>query len=199
MPDPDPPRRRRVTVEGLTPRKAASTSSTPFAPAPAQLAPFIVGHGYDLHRLQPTCDGKRLVLSGVVISDAICPVSHSDGDVVLHALVDALLGAIGAGDIGEMFPNTDPRWKNADSRIFVDEAWRRVRQRGYGLGNLDVTVMLERPKVGPHKAAMIGRLRELLGPAGGINLKAATNEGCDAIGRGEAVAAHAVVLLSAEV
>ena len=180
-------------VEGLTPRKMAAAS----APAPSASAPLAVGHGYDLHRLQPAAGGRKLVLAGVVVAEDVCPISHSDGDVVFHAVADALLGATGGGDIGELFPNSDPRWKNAQSRIFVEEIWRRVRQHGFSLGNLDITIQLERPKIGPHKHAMLQRLRELLGPGGGINIKAATNEGCDAIGRGEAVAAHAVVLLIA--
>jgi 2-C-methyl-D-erythritol 2,4-cyclodiphosphate synthase len=196
MTDPGPPRRRRLVVEGLTPRVGAAPDK-PHATT-ALLSPFLVGHGYDLHRLQPAADGKKLLIGGVIISEEICCISHSDGDVVFHALVDAMLGAIGGGDIGELFPNSDPKWKNADSRIFVEEVWRRVRNRGYTLGNLDITIQLERPKLGPHKNEMLNRLRELLGNDGGINLKAATNEGCDAIGRGEAVAAHVVVLLARE-
>ena len=183
-----------MLVEGLTPRKTAPASAQ--APATPSV-PFAIGHGYDLHRLEPAHDGRKLIIGGVVIADDVAPISHSDGDVVLHAIVDALLGAIGGGDIGEMFPNSDPRWKDAASRIFVEEVWRRVRQRGNSLGNLDITIQLERPKIGPHKQAMIQKLRELLGGSGTINIKAATNEGCDAIGRGEAVAAHAVVLLIA--
>jgi 2-C-methyl-D-erythritol 2,4-cyclodiphosphate synthase len=152
-----------------------------------------IGHGYDLHRLQ---SGPRLVLAGVVVSQELRPVSHSDGDVVLHALVDALLGAIGQGDIGELFPNTDPRWKDAPSRVFVEEAYNRVRAAGYVVGNLDVTILAERPKLKSFKPAMIDALAALLQVnRDQVNVKAGTNEGCDAIGRGEAIAAHAAVLL----
>jgi 2-C-methyl-D-erythritol 2,4-cyclodiphosphate synthase len=150
-----------------------------------------VGHGYDIHRLQ---QGGRLVLGGVEVAQGISPVAHSDGDVVIHALVDALLGAIGRGDIGEMFPNTDGRWKGADSGVFLAAAMEAVRGAGYRVANADVTVLAERPKLKPHKGAMARRLSELLGGAA-VNVKAGTNEGCDAIGRGEAVGAHAVVML----
>lgn len=156
---------------------------------------FLLGHGYDLHRLQP---GGRLILAGVTVSDQISPVAHSDGDVVLHALTDALLGALGMGDIGELFPNTDPRWRGAASRLFVETAMGRVRERGYRVGNVDVTVLAERPKLSPHKAAMTASIRALLGETAQVNVKAGTNEGCDAIGRGEAIACHAVVLLVGE-
>jgi 2-C-methyl-D-erythritol 2,4-cyclodiphosphate synthase len=159
----------------------------------ARRPPFRVGHGYDLHRLQP---GPRLVLAGITVSEEIRPVSHSDGDVVLHALVDALLGALGLGDIGELFPNDDPRWKDAPSRVFVEEAYGRVRNAGYVVGNVDVTILAERPKLKSFKPAMVDALAKLLGVGRDrINVKAGTNEGCDAIGRGEAIAAHAVVLL----
>jgi 2-C-methyl-D-erythritol 2,4-cyclodiphosphate synthase len=152
-----------------------------------------IGHGYDLHRLQP---GPRLVLAGIVVSDDIRPVSHSDGDVVLHAIVDALLGAIGQGDIGELFPNTDPRWKDAPSRVFVEEVYDRARKAGYIVGNVDVTILAERPKLKSFKPAMVDALAGLLHVnRDQVNVKAGTNEGCDAIGRGEAIAAHAVVLL----
>jgi 2-C-methyl-D-erythritol 2,4-cyclodiphosphate synthase len=160
----------------------------------ARNVPFRIGHGYDLHRLQP---GPRLVLAGIVVSDDVRPVSHSDGDVVLHAIVDALLGAIGQGDIGELFPNTDPRWKDAPSRVFVEEAYGRVRKAGYVVGNVDVTILAERPKLKSFKPAMADALADLLHVGRGqVNVKAGTNEGCDAIGRGEAIAAHAVVLLA---
>jgi 2-C-methyl-D-erythritol 2,4-cyclodiphosphate synthase len=130
----------------------------------------------------------------VEVADGISPVAHSDGDVVLHAVVDALLGAIGKGDIGEMFPNTDARWKNAASRIFVLEAMKHVRSLGFAVVNVDVTILAERPKLMPMKSKMIDSLAKLVG--GAVNIKAGTNEGCDAVGRGEAIAAHAVVLLN---
>jgi len=159
----------------------------------ARNAAFRIGHGYDLHRLQP---GPRLVLAGIVVSEDVRPVSHSDGDVVLHAIVDALLGAIGQGDIGELFPNTDPRWKDAPSRVFVEEAYRRVKEAGYVVGNVDVTILAERPKLKSFKPAMADAVAGMLHVSRDqVNVKAGTNEGCDAVGRGEAVAAHAVVLI----
>jgi 2-C-methyl-D-erythritol 2,4-cyclodiphosphate synthase len=150
-----------------------------------------IGHGYDIHRLQ---QGGKLILAGIEVADGISPVAHSDGDVVLHAVVDALLGAIGKGDIGEMFPNTDSRWKNAASRIFVQKAMGQVSGLGFSVVNLDVTILAERPKLMPMKSKMIESLANLVG--GAVNIKAGTNEGCDAVGRGEAIAAHAVVLLN---
>ena len=165
-------------------------------PAPIPL-PFRIGHGYDLHRLQT---GGKLVLAGVVVSDQISLIAHSDGDVVLHALVDALLGAMGWGDIGEHFSDKDEQWKNANSRIFVEHVYGEVRKAGYKLLNMDVTLLAERPKLKPFKPAMIQSLRQMIGHSkddeAGINIKAGTNEGCDAIGKGEAIASHAVVLLA---
>jgi 2-C-methyl-D-erythritol 2,4-cyclodiphosphate synthase len=152
-----------------------------------------LGHGYDLHRLQP---GGSLVLAGVVVAEDVGPVAHSDGDVVLHAVVDALLGAMGWGDIGELFPNDDPQWKGAASRVFVEDVIDRVHAGGYVVSNCDVTILAERPKLKPFKPAMRTTLAGLLRVAEDrVNIKAGTNEGCDAIGRGEAIAAHAVVLL----
>lgn len=163
--------------------------------AGVQPIPFRIGHGYDIHRLQP---GGRLVLGGVTVADGISPVAHSDGDVVLHALVDALLGAMGWGDIGEHFPNTDPQWRDAPSRVFVETVYAKVAAAGYGVGNVDVTILAERPKLKPFKPAMVEAIAELLHVSPDrVTVKAGTNEGCDAIGRGEAVAAHAVVLLAA--
>jgi 2-C-methyl-D-erythritol 2,4-cyclodiphosphate synthase len=159
------------------------------------ILPFRIGHGYDLHRLQA---GGRLILAGVEVSRQLSPIAHSDGDVVLHAVVDALCGALGLGDIGEHFANTDARWKDAPSRVFVDEIFSRVTGAGYRLGNVDVTILAERPKLKSFKPAMRQSLAEMLGATlNQVNIKAGTNEECDAIGRGEAIAAHAVVLLAA--
>ena len=160
-----------------------------------EVVPFRVGHGYDLHRLR---EGGTLMLGGVAVSNEVSPVAHSDGDVVLHAIVDALLGAMGWGDIGEHFPDSDARWKGAASRLFVEEVYRRVTAAGYGVQNADVTVLAERPRLKPFKSEMVRSIADALRvPPDRVNVKAGTNEGCDAIGRGEAIAAHAVVLLAA--
>ena len=154
--------------------------------------PFRIGHGYDIHRVK---SGGKLILAGVKVAQGISPIAHSDGDVILHAVVDALLGAIGAGDIGELFPNSDPRWKNAASKVFVQKALQEVRKMGFQVANLDVTILAESPKLKQFKPLMKKTLSTLVG--GLVNIKAGTNEQCDAIGRGEAIAAHAVVLLAA--
>ena len=160
----------------------------------SQTLPFRIGHGYDLHRLQT---GGKLMLGGVEVASTLSPIAHSDGDVVLHALVDALLGAMGWGDIGEMFANTDPRWRNAPSRVFVDEVFARVKRADYRVLNCDVTILAERPKLKAFKPAMRQSVAVLLEvEPEQVNIKAGTNEECDAIGRGEAIAAHAVALLA---
>jgi 2-C-methyl-D-erythritol 4-phosphate cytidylyltransferase/2-C-methyl-D-erythritol 2,4-cyclodiphosphate synthase len=152
------------------------------------------GTGYDLHRLAA---GRPLVLAGVMLAAEVGPESHSDGDVVCHALIDAILGAAGEGDIGRHFPNTDARWKDAAGLDLLSRAMAVVRARGFVVVNADVTVILERPKLAPHVEAIRGALAGVLGiEPGRVNVKAKTNEGVDALGRGEAIAAHAVALLA---
>lgn len=124
------------------------------------------------------------------------PIAHSDGDVVLHATVDAILGAIAAGDIGEHFPNNDPQWRNAASSCFLEHAAKLMREAGYEIGNLDILILAERPKLKRFKPEMRANLARLLQvDESQVNIKAGTNEECDAIGRGEAIAADATVLL----
>ena len=155
--------------------------------------PFRVGCGYDLHRLEP---GRPLVVAGIRLAHDRGCAAHSDGDVVLHALTDALLGAVGSADIGELFPDDDPRWASADSAVFVGAALERVREAGFEPVNADLTVLLERPKLAPHKGAIRARLAGLLeAPDGRVNLKTKTHEGVDAVGEGRAIACHAVVLV----
>lgn len=162
----------------------------------AMHAAYRIGHGYDLHRLEA---GGTLVLAGVKVSDELHPVAHSDGDVVLHATVDALLGAVAAGDIGEHFPNTDPRWRGAASAGFVEHALRLVREHGYGIANIDVLVIAERPKLKAFKLAMKESLARMLRvDADQVNIKAGTNEGCDSLGEGQAIAADVTVLVVRE-
>jgi 2-C-methyl-D-erythritol 2,4-cyclodiphosphate synthase len=153
--------------------------------------PFRIGHGYDLHRLQP---GGHLVLGGVVVSTDVSPIAHSDGDVVIHAIVDAICGALVLGDIGEHFPDTDPAYKNAPSTTFLQRMKQELDAAGYYVVNVDVTVLAERPRLKPFKAQIAANVAAILG--GVVNVKAGTNEGVDAVGRGEAIAAHAVVLLA---
>lgn len=154
---------------------------------------FRVGSGHDTHRL---VEGRPLVLGGVRIEYARGLAGHSDADVVMHAVTDALLGAAGLGDIGDLYPDTDQRWKDADSRLFLDETLARLDHAGWRVVNLDVTVMAQEPKLGPVKAAIRAKLADLLGvPADAVNVKAKTGEKVGHIGRGEAIGCHAVVLI----
>ena len=154
-----------------------------------------IGSGIDVHAFGP---GDHVMLGGVRIAHARGLVAHSDGDVVLHALCDALLGAAGLGDIGQHFSDQDPRWRGADSAGFITHAMSLVRARGLAVANADVTVLAEAPRIGPHREAMRRRIAELLGvEAERVNLKATTTEGLGFLGRAEGIAAQAVVLLSA--
>jgi 2-C-methyl-D-erythritol 2,4-cyclodiphosphate synthase len=152
------------------------------------------GIGYDLHRLEA---GRKLIIGGLALAFDKGPAGHSDGDVLAHAMCDALFGAAGLGDIGTHFPDTDPKWKGANSLIFLEYAGKLLEEKRFAIEHIDAVVILERPKLGPHFPAM----REIVAVALGIaaekiHLKAKTNEGVDAIGRGEAIAAWVVATLS---
>jgi 2-C-methyl-D-erythritol 2,4-cyclodiphosphate synthase len=153
----------------------------------------LTGIGYDSHRLAA---GRRLVLGGVEIASDLGLDGHSDADVLTHAVIDALLGAAGLGDIGEHFPDSDERYRDADSIELLRTVLPRVLAQGLELVNVDVTVVMERPKLGPHREAIRERLASALGLAPGrVNVKATTGEGIGFVGRGEGVAALAVVSL----
>ncbi len=152
-----------------------------------------VGIGYDIHRL---VEGRKLILGGVELESELGLLGHSDGDVLTHAVCDALLGAAGLGDIGQHFPDTDDRYRGISSLKLLAEVAARIRRRGYRVGNIDAVVVLERPKLAGWAGEMAGNLARSLGIGPGrVNVKAATNEGLDAAGRGEAVAAWAAALL----
>jgi 2-C-methyl-D-erythritol 2,4-cyclodiphosphate synthase len=149
------------------------------------------GIGYDLHKLS---EGRKLIIGSIEIPFDKGSVGHSDGDVLSHALCDALLGAGCLGDIGTHFPDTDPKWKGASSLLFLEHARKLLADRRLRVVHVDAVVICERPKLGPHFPAMRAALAKALGiTSDQINLKAKTNEGVDAIGRGEAIAAHAIV------
>jgi 2-C-methyl-D-erythritol 2,4-cyclodiphosphate synthase len=155
-----------------------------------------VGHGHDTHRL---ARGRKLILGGVPIEFERGLVGHSDADVLLHAITDGLLGAAGLGDIGEWFPDTDPKWAGADSGELLKAAVREIRKHKWKLVNVDCTISAEQPKLSPHKAAIRKRVAELLEIAvDDVNVKAKTGEGVGPVGRQEAMTADAVVLLVRE-
>lgn len=164
------------------------------APKPKPPAlPFRVGHGFDLHRLEP---GLPLIIGGISIPHDRGCEAHSDGDVLLHCVVDAILGALGLPDIGQIFPDTDPRWKGAESSVFMREAVKLMHQAGYELGNLDATLILQKPKISPFKETIRSNLCDLLGADPSVvNLKAKTHEKVDSLGENRSIAAHTVVLL----
>jgi 2-C-methyl-D-erythritol 2,4-cyclodiphosphate synthase len=152
-----------------------------------------VGIGHDTHRL---VDDRPLILAGVRIQHVRGLAGHSDADVVLHAVTDALLGAAGLGDIGDAYPDTDPRWKDADSKLFLRETLARLNQHGWRPVNVDVIVFAQEPKLGPLKNRLRRSLAELLGlEESVVNVKAKTGEGVGVIGRGEAIGCQAVVLI----
>ncbi|PSC71886.1 2-C-methyl-D-erythritol 2,4-cyclodiphosphate chloroplastic [Micractinium conductrix] len=168
---------------------AAAAAAAPEAPT----LPFRVGHGWDLHRLEA---GYPLIVGGIDIPHDVGCVAHSDGDVLLHTVVDAILGALCLPDIGQLFPDTDPKWKGARSDIFLKEAVRLMRERGYTIGNIDCTIIAQRPKMAPHKGAIRDNLCQMLGAHPSVvNIKAKTHEKVDSLGENRSIACHAVVML----
>jgi 2-C-methyl-D-erythritol 2,4-cyclodiphosphate synthase len=177
---------RRASSETIRPDCAWSRQR-----APRILADMVhVGIGYDVHQLVV---GRKLVLGGVEIPHDKGLDGHSDADVLMHAVCDAVLGALGAGDIGQFFPNTDPRWKGAPSQVFLEEAARQVKFRNGRIVNVDASLIAQAPKVMPHAARMKQHIAEALGvPVAKVGIKATTNELLGFIGRGEGIAAMAV-------
>ena len=151
-----------------------------------------VGNGFDVHAFGP---GDHVTLCGIVIPHDKGLVAHSDGDVGLHAITDAILGALGAGDIGQHFPPSDPRWKGQDSAAFLRHAAGVAAEAGGRIAHVDVTLICERPKIGPHREAMTARVSEILGPGTAVSVKATTSEGLGFTGRGEGIAAQATATL----
>jgi len=154
-----------------------------------------IGEGWDVHALVP---GRPLIIGGVTIPHHLGLLGHSDADVLLHAITDALLGAAALGDIGRHFPDTDERFRGADSGVLLAEAVRRVGEAGYQIGNIDSTVIAQAPKLAPHIPAMVVRIAGLLGVAPGqVNVKAKTAEKLGPVGQGLSIEARAVALLTA--
>jgi len=157
---------------------------------------YRVGNGFDFHPLEA---GRRLVLGGVEIKHGMGLRGHSDADVAAHALANAILGAIGAGDLGRHFPDNDPKYKNADSIALLSTVWKLASDQGWQLGNADLTIFAEQPKLKPHLDAMRERLASALGSdQSRINVQASSPEGLGALGRSEGMAASAIVMLEAD-
>jgi 2-C-methyl-D-erythritol 2,4-cyclodiphosphate synthase len=158
-----------------------------------QLPPFRIGQGYDCHALVPD---RKLVIGGVTIPHRTGLLGHSDADVLLHAITDAIIGAAALGDIGRHFPDTDPRFSGADSRVLLREACKRVAQAGYLIGNIDATIIAQAPKMAPHIPDIIRNLAtDLEISAAQVNVKAKTNEKLGFLGREEGIAAEAIALI----
>ena len=158
-----------------------------------QAPPFRIGQGYDCHALVA---GRKLIIGGVTIPHATGLMGHSDADVLLHAVTDALLGAAALGDIGKHFPDTDMRFSGVDSIALLREVAVRVRQSGYAVGNIDATIIAQAPKMAPHIAQMVEHIAEAVGVlAGQVSIKAKTNEKLGYLGREEGIAAEAVALI----
>jgi 2-C-methyl-D-erythritol 2,4-cyclodiphosphate synthase len=152
-----------------------------------------IGNGYDIHQLTP---GRRLILGGVEITHELGLLGHSDADVLTHAIMDAMLGALSLGDIGHYFPPTDAKWAGADSLKLLHQVNQLVREKGWKIGNIDSVVVAERPKLKPHIGKMCEKIAEVLElEPNQVGVKATTNEKLDAVGREEGICAYAVVLL----
>jgi 2-C-methyl-D-erythritol 2,4-cyclodiphosphate synthase len=161
---------------------------------PPMTIPFRIGQGFDVHAL---VDGRPLILGGVTIPYHLGLQGHSDADALLHAITDAILGAAGLGDIGRHFPDTDPRFAGADSRMLLREAMLRVREAGWVVVNVDATIIAQAPKIAPHAAQMVAHIAADLGlDAGCVNVKGKTSEKLGYLGRGEGIATQAVCLLA---
>ena len=179
------PRRALHNRQRFYPQAIAATE------APA--LPFRVGHGWDLHRLEP---GYPLIIGGIDIPHDRGCVAHSDGDVLLHTVTDAILGGLSLPDIGQLFPDNDPKWKGARSDIFLKEAVKLMKERGYTIGNIDCTIIAQKPKLSPHKEVIRDSVCAMLeAHPSAVNIKAKTHEKVDSLGENRSIACHAVVLL----
>ncbi|CAN8245440.1 unnamed protein product [Cochlearia groenlandica] len=184
---------RRRSISALAASSAVGVSEPVASEKSTRTLPFRIGHGFDLHRLET---GYPLIIGGIDIPHDRGCEAHSDGDVLLHCVVDAILGALGLPDIGQIFPDSDPKWKGAASSVFIKEAVRLMDEAGYEIGNLDATLILQRPKISPHKETIRSNLSQLLGADPSVvNLKAKTHEKVDSLGENRSIAAHTVVLL----
>ena len=167
-------------------------------PKEAPVLPYRIGHGFDLHRLESTAEFPelKLIIGGIEIPHDRGCVAHSDGDVLMHCVVDAITGALGLPDIGQLFPDTDPKWKGQTSDVFVMEAVRLMELEGYSIGNLDVTLIAQRPKISPHKDKIRANVARVLGVHDSVvNVKAKTHEKVDSLGENRSIACHTVIML----
>lgn len=156
--------------------------------------PFRIGHGFDLHRLE---EGANLIIGGVTFNHDRGCIGHSDGDVVYHAVTDAILGALTLPDIGQLFPDNDPQWKGADSSIFLIEAVKKMHAAQYNINNIDITIILQKPKLSPHKDAIRNNIAKLLQvDLDQVNVKGKTHEKVDSLGENRSIACHVVALLT---
>ena len=155
-----------------------------------------IGHGYDVHKLT---ENRALILGGVKVPYKLGLMGHSDADVLTHAVMDALLGASGLGDIGQLFPDSDPAYEGADSMVLLDKVMELLKKKGFSVGNVDTTILAQNPRLSPYIGAMRERIAAHLGiPSDRVNVKATTEEGLGFTGAGEGIAAHAVIILNEE-
>mmetsp|Transcript_28564 Transcript_28564/g.84536 ORF Transcript_28564/g.84536 Transcript_28564/m.84536 type:complete len:235 (-) Transcript_28564:1283-1987(-) len=181
----------RPALAGRSTRLVARAAASP--QVISRVLPYRVGHGFDLHRL---AEGYKLIIGGVEIPHTKGCEAHSDGDVLLHTITDAILGALSLPDIGQLFPDNDPQWRGASSDRFVLEAVKLMQERGYAIGNLDCTIIAQKPKLSPHKGNIKNNLCRLLNADPDvINIKAKTHEKVDSIGEERSIACHAVIML----
>ena len=191
-------RRRSKTNITITTRTNKIRSKIKAAAAEPPVLPYRVGHGFDLHRLESTAEFPelKLILGGIEVPHDRGCVAHSDGDVLLHCVVDAITGALGLPDIGQLFPDNDPKWKGQTSDVFIYEAIRLMKEAGYELGNIDCTLIAQRPKISPHKEKIKKNLAKLLDVHESVvNVKAKTHEKVDSLGENRSIACHTVVML----
>ena len=191
-------RRRSKTNITITTRTIKIRNKIKAAAAEPPVLPYRVGHGFDLHRLESTAEFPelKLILGGIEVPHDRGCVAHSDGDVLLHCVVDAITGALGLPDIGQLFPDNDPKWKGQTSDVFIYEAIRLMKEAGYELGNIDCTLIAQRPKISPHKEKIKKNLAKLLDVHESVvNVKAKTHEKVDSLGENRSIACHTVVML----
>eukprot|EP01025_Chloroclados_australasicus_P055149 TRINITY_DN6610_c0_g1_i5.p2 TRINITY_DN6610_c0_g1~~TRINITY_DN6610_c0_g1_i5.p2 ORF type:complete len:227 (+),score=20.80 TRINITY_DN6610_c0_g1_i5:120-800(+) len=185
--------RSQLQIKNVAAEVTPATTVDQKDSVPVPELPFRVGHGFDLHRL---AEGYKLIIGGIDIPHTKGCEAHSDGDVLLHCITDAILGALTLPDIGQLFPDNDPKWKGASSDIFVKEAVRLMNERGYIIGNVDCTIIAQKPKLSPHKERIRDNVAALLqAHPQVVNIKAKTHEKVDSIGEERSIACHTVISL----